>query len=93
MAIQQNRFFTPCCLVIVGVKIRRKGRFAQLLENNSDCCTFRGGKGARWSVSCARAVAARFDLGLEISLSTDLNNREQKIDCVVLQLTQTVFFK
>ena len=28
---------------------RRKGRFAQLFDNNSDCSTFRGGKGARWS--------------------------------------------
>ena len=35
---------------------QRKGRFAQLLENNSDCCTFCGGEGARFSAVCTRAV-------------------------------------
>ena len=43
--------FTPWNLTFSSRKriSRRKGRFAHLLENNSDCSTFRGGKGARFS--------------------------------------------
>ena len=53
MPVRQIRAadFTPLNLTLVNQSTQ-----AQLLENNSDCCTFRGGKGAQFGAVCTRAV-------------------------------------